>query len=674
MSIKKMAPVLLVTLPVGIFVVAWMLAAHSILFRPFDSIPPGSLSASPSPAAVSHTETEKQNVAAPDDVPVKSTTPEPKIFSEFTENDIRKGYVRWQDPVDMGDLGWTNHEVYSGTYEGDDGYSGGVRYVKVGTIIKGKYSGSDIIVVASWIFSSDYPRNNAPEIAHYLRGANGVIRLPNADVANGEIGKNPPTSPAATKAEDESGKTIMDIKAPNEQVDFETRIEDLAGYGLEFQGENDREVFVRDTYSPKAFFSEHNLKSVFTHSDLGKVWMTVAPVKNDDRTELNSYIERSTIYDSETNTYKQDAHGKYIRVEKKKYYSPVVVGGFYVKRPDGIMETYRLKFDIFDKFDRDGVLEATWSDGSRNETSYEEYPSGCGTGSYAYDETGSVSIKNDLTVVGKTDKGDILYGYRDSHPYLKKYFNDTYLPSLEMRRKWQGASSGAATTTADTDTVSEWGTFLSKRPIVFWVDPVGRLLAFYNTETMELAECGKPVVYLYPKNTLDVSVRVFPNEGVSVSKPPYEDGWNVQARPDGTLLNYVDGKTYPYLFWEGGSNVLYQAPEKGFVTSRENLSAFFDEKLSQAGLSAKEAADFKEFWIPRMEALENPYYFVTFLAQEEIDRIAPLVVAPTPDTIIRVMMDFRGMDRWENVPGLLLHAPERKGFTAVEWGGRLGKK
>ena len=674
MSIKKIAPVLLVTLPVGIFVVAWMLAAHSILFRPFDSIPPGSLLASPSPAEVSHTEVEKQNAAAPVDLPVKPTVPEPKVFSEFSENDIRKGTVQWQDPLDMGDLGWTDKEVYLGTYEGDDGYSGGVRYVKVGTVTKGKYAGSDVIVVASWIFSDGYPRNSAPEIMHYLRGASGVVRLPNADVPNGEAGVTPPINSAEASAGDESVKNVMEIKAPDEQVNFETRIEDIAGYGLEFQGENDREVFVRDKYSPEAFFSEHNLKSVFTHPDLGKVWMTVAPVKNDDRTELNSFIDRSTVYDSKAETYKKDANGNYVYTRKKKYYSPVVVGGFYVKRPDGLMMSYRLKWDIFDKFDRDGMLEATWSDGSRNETSYEEYPSGCGTGSYAYDETGTVSIKNDLTVIGKTDKGDTLYGYRESHPYLKKYFNDTYLPSLEMRRKWQNASSGAATTTADTDTVSEWETFLSKHPIVFWVDPVGRLLAFYNTETMELAECGKPVVYLYPENTLDVSVRVFPSEGVSVSEPSYGDGWNVRARPDGTLLNYADGKTYPYLFWEGGSDALYQTPEKGFVTSRKDLSEFFDEKLLQTGLSAKESADFKEFWIPRMEAIEKPYYFVTFLAQKEIDRIAPLVVTPTPDTVIRVMMDFRGLDQWENVSGFSLHTPERRGFTVVEWGGRLGKK
>lgn len=94
MPIKKIAPVLLVTLPVGIFVVAWMLAAHSILFRPFDSIPPESLPASPSPAEVSHTEVEKQNAAAPVDLPVKPTVPEPKVFSEFSENDIRKGNVQ----------------------------------------------------------------------------------------------------------------------------------------------------------------------------------------------------------------------------------------------------------------------------------------------------------------------------------------------------------------------------------------------------------------------------------------------------------------------------------------------------------------------------------------------------------------------------------------------------
>ncbi|MGB2791569.1 MAG: hypothetical protein WBC29_03380, partial [Candidatus Moraniibacteriota bacterium] len=327
----------------------------------------------------------------------------------------------------------------------------------------------------------------------------------------------------------------------------------------------------------------------------------------------------------------------------------------------------------FDKFDRDGVLQATWNDGSKNETTYEEYPGGCGAQAYAYDKTGIVDIKKDLTLIGKTDNGDALYGYRKSNPDLKTYFNDTYLPSLKMRMNRLSSSSGAVETNVAVDTATEWERFVRKHPIVFWVDPVGRLLAFYNTETMELAECGKPIVYLYPEKTLDVSVRVFPNEGVSVSDPSYGDGWNVTAQPDGTLINKVDGKKYPYLFWEGGSSILYRTPEKGFVTSRENLVEFFDEKLAQAGLSTKEAADFKEFWIPRMEGMEKPYYFVTFLAQEEIDRLAPLVVMPTPETVIRIMMDFQGLDEWKNVPGYVLHAPERKGFTVVEWGGRLGK-
>ncbi len=64
------------------------------------------------------------------------------------------------------------------------------------------------------------------------------------------------------------------------------------------------------------------------------------------------------------------------------------------------------------------------------------------------------------------------------------------------------------------------------------------------------------------------------------------------------------------------------------------------------------------------------FYFITFIDQEAIDKLAPLEISPSPDTLIRVLMDFKPLEKPIVVPPLELQAvPQREGFTVVEWGG-----
>ena len=64
----------------------------------------------------------------------------------------------------------------------------------------------------------------------------------------------------------------------------------------------------------------------------------------------------------------------------------------------------------------------------------------------------------------------------------------------------------------------------------------------------------KPVIYLYPKETMDISVQL----NIKYSKfttiyPKFNEKntWNVRAKPNGDIL--INDKTYPYLFWEAES-------------------------------------------------------------------------------------------------------------------------
>ena len=47
----------------------------------------------------------------------------------------------------------------------------------------------------------------------------------------------------------------------------------------------------------------------------------------------------------------------------------------------------------------------------------------------------------------------------------------------------------------------------------------------------------------------------------------------------------------------------------------------------------------------------------------------PLDINPTPDTTVRILMTFKGLESPIEVKEQKLDTPERKGFTVVEWGG-----
>ena len=47
----------------------------------------------------------------------------------------------------------------------------------------------------------------------------------------------------------------------------------------------------------------------------------------------------------------------------------------------------------------------------------------------------------------------------------------------------------------------------------------------------------------------------------------------------------------------------------------------------------------------------------------------PLEFSKEPDSLIRVLMQFKGLDEYIDVKEQVLESPERTGFVAVEWGG-----
>lgn len=174
----------------------------------------------------------------------------------------------------------------------------------------------------------------------------------------------------------------------------------------------------------------------------------------------------------------------------------------------------------------------------------------------------------------------------------------------------------------------------------------------------------KPVIYLYPEKTVDVSVLIDENCKLTCTYPAYGEGFFVTANPDGTLVD-SNGKVYNYLYWEGIPDVEYDF-SKGFCVKGEDTAEFLEVALEKLGLNRKEANEFIVYWLPLMQ--NNAYNIITFAGQE-YDEAAKLYIDPNPDTLIRVMMAWKASEKAIEIEPQELTAPERKGFSVVEWGG-----
>lgn len=99
----------------------------------------------------------------------------------------------------------------------------------------------------------------------------------------------------------------------------------------------------------------------------------------------------------------------------------------------------------------------------------------------------------------------------------------------------------------------------------------------------------------------------------------------------------------------------------------EDIVEFLEEKLAILGLTEREAEEFIVYWLPKLES--NKYNYIRFATLDEINKNMPLEVNPNPDTIIRVLMTFKGLENPINVQEQHLETPDRTGSVVVEWGG-----
>lgn len=176
----------------------------------------------------------------------------------------------------------------------------------------------------------------------------------------------------------------------------------------------------------------------------------------------------------------------------------------------------------------------------------------------------------------------------------------------------------------------------------------------------------KPMIYLYPTEDTEVTIKFGHPDKLSTVYPKYSDGWNVLAYPNGDLADLKTGRSLYGLYWEGNDYSTSRSDE-GFVVRGSDSAEFLEVKLAQLGLSEHEAEEMIVYWLPKLEA--NAYNYIRFDLNDEMDAYMPLEVSPKPDTMIRVMMVFEGLDAPIEVTEQHLPLNERSGFTVVEWGG-----
>src|SRR6266516_808768 len=333
---------------------------------------------------------------------------------------------------------------------------------------------------------------------------------------------------------------------------------------------------------------------------------------------------------------------------------------FHLTRPDGSC----LTFEYLPYFsDKEIVWDSPPQEPSRSGYSWKENDE-FGTLELRYGpfvSPDTVQLARDTRIAGHTERGEPVYELKDpNHPLLKGFYKDYEADFAKAQGRDENAGIQAPK--------HSYEQFLAARPIFLWRDPFGRLTRFTNNDFLPVY-LAEPIIYLYPTTALEVHVEAKPLHSIKASIPRYRAGWDVVALPSGELTGVTDRKKYSYLFWEGLSAISPMRQE-GFVIPQEEVAGFFERMLPMLGLNERESKDFRDAWLPRFH--DAPYYFITFLPRETIDRLAPLVVTPKPDAVIRVLMDFRPLGSRERVPALDLPArPKRRGFTVVEWGGIL---
>ena len=180
---------------------------------------------------------------------------------------------------------------------------------------------------------------------------------------------------------------------------------------------------------------------------------------------------------------------------------------------------------------------------------------------------------------------------------------------------------------------------------------------------------AKPVLYLYPKkNNTKINVKFEHPNYLTTTYPKYNKEWNVIANKNGNLK--INNKNYYALYWEENKSKKIDY-KTGFYVEKKNAIKFLEEKLNILGLNEREANEFIMYWLPILE--KNEKSLVYFETTEEREEFNKLNISPKPDSLLRIAIHVKKVDKKTSIKEQELKTFKRTGFTAIEWGGVIDK-
>lgn len=282
-----------------------------------------------------------------------------------------------------------------------------------------------------------------------------------------------------------------------------------------------------------------------------------------------------------------------------------------------------------------------WNDSSLNGKTYKSATAGCGSAD-GYVVANGID-PSQLLNAGVGPDGETIYQLSPSSALFNTYYNDNYSGNLSV------------------------ASFQAAHAVIVAKNAFGEYVVYERTDMFQAGGCGKPVIYLYPQKPTEVNVKIGAN--ITTSDPSYkENGWeNILALPSGALS--YDGQSYTSLYWEGTGLGTYPLITSGTVVPKSKAVETILEQLADQGIDKQESQAFISYWGPKLPS--TPYIRLTWLGTNQMNELAPLNITPKPQTIIRVFLDFQGLNTPISIKSQSFNKPTRKGFTVVEWGGLL---
>ena len=178
---------------------------------------------------------------------------------------------------------------------------------------------------------------------------------------------------------------------------------------------------------------------------------------------------------------------------------------------------------------------------------------------------------------------------------------------------------------------------------------------------------AKPVLYLYPTKTTKVKVEFAHPEYLTTTYPKYNKSWEVKAEPNGDLYD-SNNKYYYGLYWD---EIRYNEVDfhEGFYVTKDKAIDFLEEKLDIIGFNQRERNEFIMYWLPILE--NNEKSIVYFELTKERERGNKLIITPKPDSMLRVSIHIKKVDKKINIQEQKLEKFNRIGFNVIEWGGMM---